>query len=235
MRTFFLLFCIIPSFAFSQKIENLKAEVRGEKVIVNYDLDLGTTGKYKISLYSSHNNFETAVNRVTGDVGDGVTAGKNKQLVWNSKAELGNFKGKLIFEVRAELILPLAFIASTHSARRGKVLSIKWKGGDTRKGVKLELLDGGVVTSSLGTTPNRAAFDWTIPANQKIGNDYQVRITNANEIVTTQPFSIKHRIPLLVKLIPLVIVAVVLLPHFKSNSTTDNALPRPPDLGLANN
>lgn len=230
-----ILILCFPFVALTQKFENLRAEPNGDKIIITYDITQGYSGdKYTISLYSAHDNFSSALARVTGDVGNGVTDGKGRQIVWDAKSELGNYKGQLSFEVRGEIVAPLSFLTITHSARRGKSLPIMWRGGDKKKDVKIEVLQSGAVISAVGSTSNKGSSEWQIPSKQKTGGDYQVRLTNGRETITTDPFSIKHKIPLLMKVIPLVGVAAVftLTAGSKSNPTPSTELATPPDLGL---
>src|SRR5882762_1847745 len=85
----------------AQKVENVRAAASGEQIIITYDLTgVKSDQRFKVNLYSSHNNFASPVQQVTGDVGDNIAAGKDKRIAWNAKSELSNFKGNLSFEVR---------------------------------------------------------------------------------------------------------------------------------------
>src|SRR6185295_7886990 len=78
----------------AQKVENVRAAASGEQIIITYDLS-GTKPeqRFKVNLYSSHNNFAAPVFQVTGDLGENVSAGKGKHIAWNAKNEIANFKG----------------------------------------------------------------------------------------------------------------------------------------------
>ena len=105
-----LLFTTIFACAFlclkAQKVENVRASSSGEQIIIIYDLT-GTKAdqRFKVNLYSSHNNFASPVQQVTGEVGDNIAAGKNKRIAWSAKDEIKDFKGSLTFEVRADLVV----------------------------------------------------------------------------------------------------------------------------------
>jgi hypothetical protein len=55
----------------AQRIENVKAAVEKDKVIITYDVTGVASGqRFKAQLYSSHNNFASPLFRVSGDVGE---------------------------------------------------------------------------------------------------------------------------------------------------------------------
>ncbi len=234
-RTLFLLL-FAPVLVFSQKIQNLRATAEGEKIIITYDLTGGVAGDhYNISVFSSSNSFSAPLNRVSGDVGKGINEGTGKRIEWESKAELRNFKGQLSFEIQIEVIAAFALQTRTTSFRRGKTQSLQWRGGDSNQNVKLELLKAGVIEFTMGTVANKGNFEWTIPSSQKTGNDYQLRLTNGLETIKSEPLSIKHKIPTLVKVLPIVAVvagAVALGGGSKKTTgrTPASDLPPPPNI-----
>ena len=238
MKGLLFLGCILlPLLTFSQKLENLKAVVQGEKIIVSYDISQGYDGdKFDISLYASHNNFTSPLQRVNGDVGRGLTPGKEKKIEVDAKNEIGNYKGELSFEVRAEVIAAFALTNNISSAKRGKTVSLAWRGGAKSQDVKIELLKAGVAEGAVGTVANNGTYQWSLPSKQKTGTDYQLRLVNGKETVMTGRFAIKHKVPTLLKALPLVVVAAVVGLVGGSKPGTgpakDSNLPIPPDLGL---
>ncbi|MFN8342916.1 MAG: hypothetical protein U0V64_14740 [Cyclobacteriaceae bacterium] len=64
-----LLVFFLPVACFAQRIEHQQAEARNEQIIITYDLVTGKAGdKYRVHLYSSHNNFSFPVTRVSGNI-----------------------------------------------------------------------------------------------------------------------------------------------------------------------
>lgn len=240
MKKLLLLTLLLPGLALGQKIENWKAALQGDKILITYDLVQGATGdKYNVSVYSSYNNFSSPLQKVTGDVGRGITGGRGKQIIWDGKNELKGFKGELTFEIRAEVMAALAISNAVASAKRGKDMPIAWRGGTKGAEVKIELVKDGVATV-LGKTTNTGNYNWSIPTKQKTGSGYQLRLTSNGETAVSPPFSIKPKVPTLVKVIPLVAIAAVVGMSGGGSgggtSTTPSAtsqnLPIPPDLGL---
>ncbi len=239
MKGLLLLALSLPLLSFSQKLENQKAIVQGDKIIVTYDLSLGFPGdKFDVSLYGSHNNFSSPLQRVNGDVGRGLTPGKGKTIEVDARNEIGNYKGELSFEVRAEVIAAFTLTSAVGALKRGKSMSLAWRGGTKNQDVKIELIRGGVSQGAVGSATNNGSYQWTVPPNQKTGSDYQLHLVNGKEEFKTESFSIKHKVPTLLKVIPFIVVAAVvgLAGGSKSASGTakDNSLPMPPDLGLVN-
>ena len=72
----------------AQTIQNVNAVFSDGMVTITYDLvDSNFKRKYKVGLAGSHNNFERALARVTGDVGDNIIPGTGKKTGnWRTKA-----------------------------------------------------------------------------------------------------------------------------------------------------
>ena len=92
----------------AQKIENVRATSTDDQIIVTYDLIGATEGQeFRIQLYSSVDNFKSALIKVTGDIGNRIPSGKQRRIIWNSKEELNNLKAEVILEVRGEALAPI--------------------------------------------------------------------------------------------------------------------------------
>lgn len=222
---------LIPVASFCQKIENIRAEAEADKIVVTYDLVQGQSGDtYNVFLYCSFNNFRTPLAKVSGDVGQSVREGKGKRIVWEARTEIGNFKGQLTFEVEAILVAPLTLKSPVGSTKRGSSIPVNWRGGDQHQNVKIELMKGGTLVTVLGTVQNSGAYAWQVSSKQKPGSDYTLRLVCGNETATSAAFSIKPKIPVWVKVgVPLVAVAVLLLPKSEPGPTTTR-LPAPPEI-----
>jgi hypothetical protein len=229
----------------AQKVENVRASARGEQIIITYDLTGDTPDQlFKVNLYCSHNNFASPVQQVTGAVGDNILSGKDKRIEWNAKNEIRDFKGDLSFEVHADLIAPIVAPATTlatptqfifralPSVKRGGTLPIYWSGGSSPENVKLELLKKGVAKQTVMNAENIGKYVWSVPPDSKPGT-YQLRATSASGTGVSPYFSIRHRIPTLLKALPVVIIVGILaLSGSKGGSPTTptpSDLPPPPN------
>lgn len=208
-----LLLCVCA--AYGQKIAVKKIELAGEKIIVHYDLDDGNpNNEYQISLYSSRNAFNAPLAKVSGDVGPEVKLGLNKKIIWNVKEELGPYKGKLSLEVRGKVYAPVARlnnITTKSKFKRGKTHSITWKAGNNNA-IHIELLKGGQRVAGELNQPNNGTFSLYVPEHAAVGKDYAIRITdsrNGEDVVTSQPFSVTRKVPMLLKVVPILAVGGV--------------------------
>ena len=205
----------------AQKVDNVRAAASGELIIITYDLS-GTKPeeRFKVKLYSSHNNFVSPVQQVTGDVGDNIVAGKDRRIAWSAKDEMKDFKGSLSFEVRADLIIPSVVPETTpvtpsqfsfgglSSVKRGSNMQMSWSGGSTTENVKLELLKEAVPQQTVMNSRNTGSYSWSVPSNMKPGT-YQLKITGTAGNAVSSGFSIKHKVPTLLKVLPVVVIGGV--------------------------
>ncbi|MDZ4715313.1 MAG: Ser-Thr-rich GPI-anchored membrane family protein [Cytophagales bacterium] len=236
MKYLALMFAATPFLVFSQKLENLQAVPAGDKILITYDLSATNPGdKFDVALFGSHNNFSSPIQRVTGDVGKGLGVGKGKQIEWDAKNEIGTYRGNLTFEIHAEVIAAFALRHEVISVKRGKSINLDWQGGSKNQDVKIELVKPGGSSEVVGTSANKGSYQWAVPARQKTGSGYQLRLVNGKETILTTPFTIKHKIPTLVKVIPFAVIgAVIALTGGSKSSPSNTSLPMPPDLGLTN-
>lgn len=230
-----LLLLAIPVAA--QRVENVKAEVlgEGEKVIITYDITgAEQSQKFKVTVYGSHNNFASPLSLVTGDVGRDreIPGGPHKRIEWSAKSELRDFSGDVTFEVRAEVVAAAFHVQHPSlgsKVKRGKTTQITWQGGTPGENVRLDLLKGGAVVSQIASTRNSQNYTWAIPKSVAKGNNYQIRLSGESGSAMTGNFSIKSKVPFIVKALPVLAVgaaAYFIFSGDKPPKTTD--LPAPP-------
>jgi hypothetical protein len=235
----FLLVCHIH--AAGQKIENVKATLSGDYIVVDYDLsDAPSESTFIIELFSSHNNFSAPVASVSGDVGSNVLAGRSKAIRWYAREELKSFRGEVVVEVRARAVVSVARFAlkspDGHRVKKGRVLSLDWTGGRKEEKIELQLIkDGKALESIASGISNTGTYRWTVPSKARPGR-YHVQLKGESGEVMSGAFTIKSRLPLMVKLLPVLVVGagVYLLtssggePNGGGGSTS-NDLPGPPE------
>lgn len=89
----------------AQQLANVKASQVNGLATVMYDIEAPPTQTYFIKLlYSTDggNSFSEELKFVNGDVRSNVTGGAGKKISWNSKQEVGNIEGNVVFKVTAE-------------------------------------------------------------------------------------------------------------------------------------
>ena len=198
----------------AQTIQNVSAAFTDGKVTITYDLLGGNAKrKYKIALVSSHNNFTSPLNRVTGDVGENITSGSGKTIIWNATEELIKYNGQITFKVRGEMLsMPFTFISPTSAkgVRRGKTTLIQWEGGLPNQNVRLEIYSAGTKVADIGETKNTDEYTWSIPKDFQKGKEYTLKITDNTQSGTSDLFAVKPKVPLLLKLSPIVVGAAII-------------------------
>jgi len=202
--------------AWGQRIENPKALIIEDNVVVSYDL-VGTKSdqSFEVHLYSSANQFLSPLTKVTGDVGKNIAPGVGKQIMWDPTAELVKFRGEVTFEVRVTVFTPFVSFQSPQAGaglKRGKINSIQWSGGDPQVKLQLELYHEGAKVGTIETTDNIGRFSWNTPLQTKPAKNYQIRIANEaddSEFAFSPKFSIKPKTPIALKLLPVLVVGGV--------------------------
>jgi hypothetical protein len=216
-KTLTMLFLLlIYAHTYGQKIAVKKIEMAGDKIIVHYDLDDGNpNNEYQISLHSSRNAFNAPLAKVSGDVGADVKIGLNKKIIWNVKEELGPYKGKLSLEIRGKVYVPIVRlnnISTKSKFKRGKSHTITWRAGNSNA-IHIELYKGGQRVSGELNQANNGSFNLFVPQHAAVGKDYSIRITdsrNAEAVVNSEPFSVTRKVPLLLKVVPILAVGGVI-------------------------
>ncbi len=193
-------------YCFSQRIENIKASFQDGKVIVLYELNgANPTQKFSVEIFCSHNNFSSALAKVSGDVGKDIAPGAGKKIVWNVEDELGEFKGEISFRIKgSEIIAPFVFKTPLegNSIRRGKKTELKWEGGSANQNIKLDLYKGTEHISTVVETKNSGQYTWSVPKDLSKGS-YTLKLDGGQSNVTTGVFQVKSKIPLLLKAFPI--------------------------------
>lgn len=213
----------------AQTFENVNATFQGNKVLITYDLIAAQQDQpYAVEIFGSHNNYTAPINVFTGDAGNNVKPGANKKVEWDVLAELKTFKGEITFELRGKpVILKLNFKSPVTggSVRRGKTSSVQWLGGTPDQQVKLELYKNGQFVSVLSDRPNSGDFDWAVPKEMEKGEGFTLKLTSGQESVSSGAFAIKSKIPLALKIAPVVLVGAAIAIFF------DTEPPPPPPGG----
>src|SRR5690349_8143659 len=224
----------VSSLVHAQKASIKKVELAGEKVIVYYDLeDSNPANEYQIQLYASQSNFSTALTKVTGDVGNEIKPGYDKKIEWKLRDEIGPYKGRLALEIRGRMFMAVARINNISEGdkfRRGKSHLINWRPGNTNP-INIELLKDGALVASQQNQPNNGAATLLIPQHSKVGDGYTIRITdtkNTSDFVVSQPFAVQRKIPLGLKVLPVVAVGAAVLALGGGGDKGPSDIPNPP-------
>ena len=78
------------------RVEKVRFEQRGEKVHIFYDL-VGTSEKYMVSIKVSSDggrSFDISPKALSGDVGEAISPGAGKEIVWDALKDVGELSGE---------------------------------------------------------------------------------------------------------------------------------------------
>jgi hypothetical protein len=235
LATAIIVLCI-PVLAMSQSFENLESSFDGENVIITYDLvAAGPTSRFSVIVYSSHDRYALPLKAVKGDVGDNVLPGKGHVIVWEARNNLAaDFSGEIVVKLKgAPSFSALAMEPLARSVyKKGEEVSVNWKGGLLTDQVEITLTKKNSVKKKLvQSMDNGHNYAWKIPKGISAGKHYGVTVTKVGETTdmsTMQPFRIKARIPLWLKVLPVVAVGVFVGIIIGDGGSGSDELPTPP-------
>jgi hypothetical protein len=212
-------------------------EFKGNKVLVHYSLNDSIAGRrYTVRLYSSNDNFLNPLQQISGDVGLEVKPGVDNKIVWNAGQELGaSFQGKLSLEIRGRVFIPFINTESINQYKvfkRGRKYNITWSGGSPQNVLNFELYRKDRKVAIFPNIANVGHHTIEFSNHIKPGKGYVFKISdfkNKEDLVYSEPFRIKRRIPLFLKVIPLGALAygVSLIVNQDSDSGGDDDIPLP--------
>lgn len=204
---------LVSASAYSQSVAIKKIELAGEKIIVFYDLDdSNPNNEFQINLYASKDKFSAPLTKVIGDIGSAVKPGADRRIEWKITDEYEGFKGKLSLEIRGKVFVPFVKLRdfdAKKSYKRGKSYNIAWRPGNTNP-IHIELYKGSQRVSGELNHPNSGKSTLSISSKVKPGKDYRLKISDSkysDEIVYSEYFTIRPKIPFILKLIPTLAVA----------------------------
>jgi len=203
---------LLASPVFGQKFSIKRLEILNDKINLYYDLvDTVATRTYTIALFASQDNFISPLQQVSGDIGLEVTPGRNKRIVWNAKEELGaNFEGKEALEVRGRLYIPFVRLDGLNKTfKRLRPTEITWTGGTQQNILNFDLYKGKEKITSFPDIANVGHYRLTMPTTVKPGKGYRFKISdsrNKDQVVFSPPFTVKRKISLGLKFVPIVLI-----------------------------
>lgn len=214
MKYFYPLAFLISTTAWSQNVSINNVELAGDKVIVHYNLQDSNPGnEYQLALYCSNDNYRSPLIKVSGNIGNEVKPGADNKIEWKIVEEYGAFKGKIALEIRGKVFVPFVKLQNFDVAKkykRGKGIDIGWKVGATNA-INIELMKGSQRVVGENNLQNNGTHTLYIPSSAKTGKDYRLKITDTrtNDVVYSSGFAVKPKLPLLVKLLPVLAIGGV--------------------------
>lgn len=226
---------LVMQITVAQTFENVRATAQGDRVIITYDLIAPNPDQtFEVAVYASHNNYQTPIQKVIGDVGPSVKAGSKKTVAWNVADELTSYRGDITFELRGKLVvMRFSFRSPVLGAnvRRGKKTEVEWLGGTPMQEVQLSLYQGERFVGEVAKTLNGGKYEWRVPSDIEKGDGYFLRLSAGGEMVESGRFRVKSKVPAFLKLSPLLVVggALLFMSPDPAPDPGSEELPRAPD------
>jgi hypothetical protein len=236
-----IIFIQFASFSLlAQSISLTKMQIVNDQMHIYYTIeDSNPNNEYLVTVLSSKNNYSAPLTNVSGDVGQEVRSG-NRVAIWDIKEEIGDYVGTLSMEIRAVVFIPFVRLKEDDAKdvfKRGNNYELKWRPGNTNP-VHIELfLDDQKVGGQLNH-PNDGSFSTILSKDLKRGTNYKMKVSDAKhpeDFVYTNFFTVKRKIPLLLKVIPLIALGAVVSQVISGSAESAGAsgstpLPEPPSL-----
>lgn len=216
---------LAPILLVAQEISDFSYKLIGDKIEITYSLSGEPSDRYEVNLFNSLDDFNSPLSLVQGDVGMDVVPGDHKTILWDAKTELGEFEGDLSLKLKAKFIPFLVFtIENGAKIKRAKEQIISWNGSSDAKNIKLELYLGNVKISNLGKSETGAQFNWAIPKDLELGNNYSIKALGGGRVSSSEPFTITRKIPLFLWAVPVLVIggAVAIIVSSSGKTTEEN-------------
>jgi hypothetical protein len=116
------------------------------------------------------------------------------------------------------------------SFKKGKTYLLEWTGGENAPQLDFQLMKADQVSAVVKNVSNKQVLNWTVPKNVKPGKDYVLKISNSVnnlDYITSDPFRIKKKIPVVIYAVPVVLGAGYFLIPKESTTTSNNGIPDP--------
>ena len=209
-----ILFILMALTGSAQEFAITKVELTGESIILHYDLiDTVRSRTYSIHVFSSKDNFLSPLTKIKGDAGLEVRPGQNKKITWDSKQELGaGFHDDIELEIRGRVYIPFVRFNNFGDnivIRRGKPTTLTWTGGTRQNILNFSIYKGDEFIAVIPNIANTGSYDIVLPTDIKPGSGYRFVVTdnkNKDQAMQTNTFEVRRKIPLLMKLVPVVLI-----------------------------
>jgi hypothetical protein len=217
----------------SQNIEISGIALNNRQITVTYNLnDSVPSNAYIIRVYSSWDGFTQPMN-ATGDVGLDIKTGLNKSIIVQVPVD-SLLNKPLSLEIRGRRFIPFINTSAINQYKKFKRqvnYNLNWTGGSAQNILVFDLYDrNNRKVHAFTNIGNSGHHTFRFPTHIKPGT-YYFRISdskNVDEVVTTNKFAIKRKVPLWLKAIPVLgagSLAVILLSNSGSQSTNGDLPP----------
>lgn len=201
----------------AQELKITGLERQNDNIIIHYDLrDSIPDRVYTINLYASVDDYINPLSEVSGNIGLEVKPGGKRKIIWNAKEELGDaFSGDVSLEMRGRIYIPfirLDGFGDYKKFKRKKVYKITWAGGRGDQVLNFNVYKGDRKVTAFPNIANVGEYNLKFE-NIKSGRKYYFKIEdskNKDDVIITETFKIKAKVPFALKAISTLAVAYVI-------------------------
>lgn len=103
LSVFACIMACITNAIYAQRITSIIPQAVGTKILVHYNIeDFKDDQVFEVALYCSKDQYAQALQHVSGNgIGNAVTPGADRVIIWDVLKDVDTFVGEYIFEVRA--------------------------------------------------------------------------------------------------------------------------------------
>lgn len=184
-------------------VSNIQTTEQDNVILITYDLKPYNGYKeFSIEILCSHDNYQTPLSQIEGDVGKGISSDvEKKSISWRYAGELIGSSTDLTFQIiaiptvsRDQSIRVILARGRSKLRREGKY-TITWTGVPAEVPVSINLLLNGVVLTDIVTlSPGENSYSWTIPSDLETTKGYQIEVFEKGQMITpgiSESFEIK--------------------------------------------
>ena len=225
-----LIFLLAPFFLLAQEISDFTYRLVEGNIEISYTLDGQSSDRFVVKLYSSLDGFNEPLKLVSGDIGADISPGTGKKVIWDGKAELGEFKGSLSLRLKTRLIPFISFtLEEGRKIKMGKTNVIGWRG--EAQNLKLELYSGDKKVGDIGQAKTGSTYNWQIPKKSyDKGENYRIRGTANGRETYSSVFKLSNKLPVYIYIIPVAVIGGVVAIIASSGTGSEegnNDIPEP--------
>ncbi len=206
--TFFLLTSLHLN---AQNIKEFAFKIEGEKIRVTYNLLGEPSERYTITLFSSASNFSSPLRFVEGDVGEGVSPGDGKTILWDARREFSEFKGSINLKIKYKIQVAQYFTTITENARfkKGKRHNIAWPDGPEGLNATIKLFNGNDYIMDVPLYKSGIEWALELPKKMKTGKGYRFQTDNNGKPIYSHEFRITNTVPRALIIVPIIMGGIV--------------------------
>jgi hypothetical protein len=178
--------------------------------------------------------YTRAISKVRGDIGENITPGTGKKVIWEAKSDLGEYKGKISVELRgraATVFVTLTNNLDGSKFKKGNSVPVRWEGGDPSLQLNVELYNGNSRVNGSSNVSNNGSYSIAIPKDVEPGSDYRIKVSdasNSSRSLYSGNFTVAKKSKTMLFVLPALAVGGVVAALAGGGGKKEEGIPLPP-------